>query len=80
MKDKLYKMYIDNIKKEDFIKYVKQNNLNVSNNDIDYTYNYMKNIKDFSNIDKHIKTIKNNVSADGAKFIDTMFNKYKHYL
>jgi len=80
MKDKLYKMYIDNIKKEDFIKYCKQNNLNVPDKDIEYSYNYIKNIKDFSNMNKHLTTLKNNVSNEGAKVIDKMFNKYKHYL
>ena len=80
MKDKLFKMYVDNIKKEDIINYVKQNHLNVTNKDIDFTYNYIKNIKDFNNIQKHLSTLKNNVSAEAAKFIDKMFNKYKHYL
>jgi len=80
MKVKLLKMYIDNIKKEDVTNYVKQNNLNVTKNDIDYTYNYIKNIKDFDNINKHLSTLKSNVSKECAKFIDKMFNKYKHYL
>ena len=58
MKDKLFKMYIDNIKKEDVINYCKQNSLNVTTKDIDFTYSYIKSIKDFSNIDNHINTLK----------------------
>ena len=61
MKDKLFKMYIDNIKKEDVINYCKQNSLNVTTKDIDFTYSYIKSIKDFSNIDNHINTLKKNV-------------------
>ena len=75
MKDKLFKMYIDNIKKEDVINYCKQNSLNVTTKDIDFTYSYIKSIKDFSNIDNHI-----NVSPSASVVIDKMFNKYKNYM
>ena len=80
MKDKLFKMYIDNIKKEDVINYCKQNSLNVTTKDINFTYSYIKSIKDFSNIDNHINTLKKNVSPSASVVIDKMFNKYKNYM
>ena len=40
----------------------------------------IQSIKDLSNIDNHINTLKKNVSPSASVVIDKMFNKYKNYM
>ena len=80
MKDKVIKMYIDNLKKEDIITYVKKNNITAESKDIDYVYNYVKKLDNFNDIKSHINMMKQHVSKNGALILDMLYNKYMRYL
>ena len=87
MKDKLLKNYINNLKKEDINVFATNNNITLSNLEIDTIYNTIKN--NYENIlngnhEKVFEKVKSKVSTDNYdKIIDLFFkykNKYSYFL
>ena len=83
MKDKLLKNYINNLKKEDINAFALNNNITLSNAELDIIYNTIKN--DYSNLlygnhDKVFEKLKSKVSTDNYdKIIDLFFEYKKKY-
>lgn len=83
MKDKLLKNYINNLKKEDINAFALNNNITLSNTELDIIYDTIKN--DYSNLlygnhDKVFEKLKSKVSTDNYdKIIDLFFEYKKKY-
>ena len=83
MKDKLLKNYINNLKKEDINAFALNNNITLSNEELDIIYDTIKN--DYSNLlygnhDKVFEKLKTKVSTDNYdKIIDLFFEYKKKY-
>ena len=83
MKDKLLKNYINNLKKEDINAFALNNNITLSNAELDIIYDTIKN--DYSNLlygnhDKVFEKLKSKVSTDNYdKIIDLFFEYKKKY-
>ena len=83
MKDKLLKNYINNLKKEDINAFALNNNITLSNTELDIIYDTIKN--DYSNLlyGNHYKVfekLKSKVSTDNYdKIIDLFFEYKKKY-
>ncbi len=83
MKDKLLKNYINNLKKEDINAFALNNNITLSNEELDIIYDTIKN--DYSNLlygnhDEVFEKLKNKVSTDNYdKIIDLFFEYKKKY-
>ena len=74
--------YIKKLSKNDFEKYIKKNNINASNKDIDIVYNYMQKYCDvfFDNPIFYINKLKGKISDDSYNLILNLYNEYKNYL
>ena len=83
MKDKLLKNYINNLKKEDINAFALNNNITLSNEELDIIYDTIKN--DYSNLlygnhDIVFEQLKTKVSTDNYdKIIDLFFEYKKKY-
>ena len=83
MKDKLLKNYINNLKKEDINAFALNNNITLSNEELDIIYDTIKN--DYSNLlngnhDKVFEKLNNKLSTDNYdKIIDLFFEYKKKY-
>lgn len=78
----LIKNYVENLKKEDIIKFIEKNNYVVTNKEIDTIYFYIKNYwTQFLEDNKEIwNKLKNDVSKPVFLEIKKLFNKYKKYI
>lgn len=74
--------YVKKLSKNDFIKYIKKNNIEASNNDIDTVYLYMQKYCDvfFDNPLFYINKLKGNISDNSYNIILSLYNEYKNYL
>lgn len=75
--------FINNMKKEDILKFATKNNLYLSNQELDFIYSFIKNnhqsiLKDPSSFD--ITLYKNNFSNENYQFISNLVNKYKRMI
>lgn len=80
MKDKLLKNYINKLTKEDINLFATNNNINLSNKELDIIYNTIKNDYDnllYGNHDKVFNELKNKVSTDNYDKIINLFFEYK---
>lgn len=72
--------YVSKLTKEDIIKYANKNNLTLSNNELNFIYNFIKdNYKDvMKNPNKYdISDYKSIFSEENYIFISNIINKYK---
>ena len=78
----LLKGYIENLKKEDIIKYIWKNNYQVSDKEIDTIYFYIKNYwEDILDNKKEIwEKISQDVSPNIFLQIQNLYQKYKKYI
>ncbi len=78
----LLKGYIENLKKEDIIKYIGKNNYQVSDKEIDTIYFYIKNYwEDILDNKKEIwEKISQDVSPNTFLQIQNLYQKYKKYI
>lgn len=79
----LISSYIDKISKEDIIKFAHNNNLNVSDDEINFVLSFIKNdsskyLNNPSSFD--ISIYKNKFSNENYIFLENLINKYKHML
>ena len=74
--------YAKNLTKVDIQSFVKKNNIEVSDDDIDTIYNYIKKYYNVFLDDpiKYIKMLKNSINDDIYYQILMLYDKYKHLL
>lgn len=80
MKDKLIKNYINKITKKDIVLFAEKNNIILSNQELDYIYNLIKNnYKEIisENPNNIFKELKNNVNSNNYNKIIKLFFIYK---
>ena len=80
MKDKLLKNYIKNLKKEDIKLFATNNNIIISNKELDIIYDTIKN--EYENLlngnhDQVFNKLNNKVSSDNYDKIINLFFEYK---
>ncbi len=82
MREKIIKMYIDKLTKQDIVNYINKNNLKVSNNEIDLLYNSIKYdyIKILNNPINYLNNIKNKLSISTYNKLLELYTKYYHLL
>lgn len=78
----IIKKYIENLKKEDIIKFINNNNYQVNNDDINTIYYYIKNYwEDFySNNDLIWEKLKKDVSSSTYLEIIKLYQKYQKFI
>ena len=82
----LIKNYIDLLSTQKLEQYALKNNINLTNNELEYLLNLVKNNYEdiIKNDEKYLKEIENNISSpESKKIIELYFkykNKYKGYL
>lgn len=78
----MLKDYVSKLKKEDIIKFVENNNYQVSNKEIDTIYFYIKNYwEELLNNNEGIwNQLKNDISENTYLEIMKLVNKYKKFL
>ena len=74
--------YAKNLTKKDIYSFVKNNNIDVSEKDIDTIYNHIKTYYQvfFDDPIKYIKMLKGKINDDIYYQILTVYDKYKNYL
>lgn len=82
MYKQLLKEYVSRLKKEDVIKYINNNDYEVTDKEIDVIYFYIKNYwEDIYNGDEEIlKKIKNDVSDKTYLEVVKLLNKFKRFI
>lgn len=78
----LLKEYINNLKKEDIIKYIEKNNLKVNDKEIDTIYFYIKNYWEdiFDNKKQIWEKLSHDVSPQTFMTIESLYQKYKKFI
>lgn len=78
----LIKGYIDNLKKEDIIKFIDKNNYQVTNKEIDTIYFYIKNYWEeiLENKPEIWEKISHDVSPNTFIIIQNLYQKYKKFM
>ena len=79
MQKQILKSYIDKLKKEDIIKFINNNNYQVSDMEINTIYFYIKNYWEelFDNSEEIWKKLQNDVSKNTYLELMKLYNKYK---
>ena len=74
--------YARNMTKQDMKSFIKKNNIDISEKDIDTIYNHIKKYYNvfFDNPIKYIKMLKGNISDDIYYEILKVYDNYKNYL
>lgn len=72
--------FVNNMKREDIIKFANKNNLSATDAEVDFVYSFIKSnykdvLKDPNKFD--ITLYKNNLSNENYLFICNLINKYK---
>lgn len=72
--------FINNMRKEDIVKFAYKNNLKVTDHEIDFVYNFIK--KNYHHILNNpssfdLTLYKNEFSNENYLFIESLVNKYK---
>lgn len=82
MQKQILKSYIDKLKKEDIIKFINNNNYQVSDMEINTIYFYIKNYWEelFDNSEEIWKKLQNDVSKSTYLELMKLYNKYKKYI
>lgn len=82
MKEKIIKMYIDKLTKQDIINYINKNKLSVTNNEIDLIYNSVKQdyIIILNNPINYLNNIKDKLSISTYNKLLELYTKYYHLL
>ena len=82
MYKQLLKGYIEKLKKEDIIKYIENNNYQVSDKEIDAIYFYIKNYWEdfFDNKQETWEKLKKDVSENTYLEIIKLYQKYQKYI
>ncbi len=82
MYKQLLKGYIEKLKKEDIIKYIENNNYQVSDKEIDTIYFYIKNYWEdfFDNKQETWEKLKKDVSENTYLEIIKLYQKYQKYI
>lgn len=82
MQKQILKSYIDKLKKEDIIKFINNNNYQVSDMEINTIYFYIKNYWEelFDNSEEIWKKLQNDVSKNTYLELLKLYNKYKKYI
>ena len=82
MQKQILKSYIDKLKKEDIIKFINNNNYQVSDMEINTIYFYIKNYWEelFDNSEEIWKKLQNDVSKNTYLELYKLYNKYKKYI
>ena len=82
MQKQILKSYIDKLKKEDIIKFINNNNYQVSDMEINTIYFYIKNYWEelFDNSEEIWKKLQNGVSKNTYLELMKLYNKYKKYI
>ena len=82
MYKQLLKSYIQKLKKEDIIKYIENNNYNVSDKEINTIYFYIKNYWEdfFDNKEEIWKKLKNDISNNTYVEVMNLYQKYKKFI
>ncbi len=82
MQKQILKSYIDKLKKEDIIKFINNNNYQVSDMEINTIYFYIKNYWEelFDNSEEIWKKLQNDVSKNTYLELMKLYNKYKKYI
>ena len=77
----IYK-YIERIKKEDIANYSLSQNINLTNNELNIIYDYIKNKTNIilDNPELIIKEIKNKLNIPTYNKILELYNKYKYFI
>lgn len=76
----LIESYVSKMKKEDIINFAHKNNLTISEHEIDFVYNFIKNnyasvLKNPNSFD--LAPYKKEFSNENYQFIESLINKYK---
>lgn len=82
MQKQILKSYIDKLKKEDIIKFINNNNYQVSDMEINTIYFYIKNYWEelFDNSEEIWKKLQNDVSKNTYLELMKLYKKYKKYI
>lgn len=82
MKEKIIKMYIDKLTKQDIINYINKNKLSVTNNEIDLIYDSVKQdyIIILNNPINYLNNIKDKLSISTYNKLLELYTKYYHLL
>ena len=82
MYKQILKTYVEKLKKEDVIKFIENNNYNVSNKEIDVIYFYIKNYwEDFYYNNKQVwDRLHNDISENTYNQIIQLYKKYQKYI
>ena len=74
--------YINRLKRDDIVKFCNVKEINVSNNEIDIVYSYIKNDykRFFNNPDEVLNEVKSKVSDNAYNIIIELYNKYKKFI
>ena len=74
--------YINRLKRDDIINFCNVKEINISNNEIDIVYNYIKNDykRFFNNPDEVLNEVKSKVSDNAYNIIIELYNKYKKFI
>lgn len=74
--------YINRLKRDDIINFCNVKEINISNNEIDIVYNYIKNDykRFFNNPDEVLNEVKCKVSYNAYEIIMELYNKYKKFI
>ena len=76
-------LYVQNLKKEDIINFGKKNNITLSDDELDFTYNLIKN--DYKKILQNkeafdLSAYRNNFTTENYQKIEELIKKYISYL
>lgn len=83
MKKELILKYINNLEKEDIIKYLDKENLEYTTEEIDLIYNAIKNDYDiimYRDFDKYISNYKFNINSNLYNNIISKYYQYKKFI
>lgn len=83
MKKELILKYINNLEKEDIIKYLDKENLEYTTEEIDLIYNAIKNDYDvimYGDFDKYISNYKFNINSNLYNNIISKYYQYKKFI
>ena len=76
-------LYINNMRKDDITNFAIKNNINLNDNELDFTYNFIKNnykevINNKDTFD--LSAYRNNFSKENFEKIEKLLKKYINYL
>lgn len=79
----LIEAYVNKLTKQDILNFALKNNLNVTNEELDFVYNFIKyNYKTVLNNPNsfNLSNYKNNFSSENYNFINSLISKYIKFI